>query len=267
MLDEKRWVQLNKFPKSVELICGMCETNKVFYVVGSTGISTSINNLTLTYKFASNKEYNWCATCRVGNNILVFCKNDVDDDDDDDVKSLIFNPIDKQWSDANIKLKRELFEVVYYLNNIWIIGGCEYDYDGRWNIINTVEVYDSISKEQVFARIKMNEARRGHKVIVYKDKLFVFGGLSQNHDLLNTVEMFSPATKKFVMMAPMKTARRNFACCRVGNFVYVISGSTHGVKTNSVEIYNLDSNTWTDGVDLPVSGQPLYACAVNNKLK
>ena len=110
----------------------------------------------------------------------------------------------------------------------------------------------------------MNEARSLHKVIAYKNKLFVFGGYDDGY--LNSVEMFSPETNKFVMLAPMKIARSDFACCRVGNLVYVIGGWIDDVDVKSVEIYNLDSNTWADGVDLPVALFRLQACAVNNKL-
>ena len=261
LLDEKRWVKLNKFPQSVGSIFEIVEINNIFYVIGSKGISTLNNEF---HKFPSNKEYAWCATCQVGNNILVISK-----DYDDDVESSLFNPINKQWSDANIKTKKETYAVVYYLNKVWLIGGRERNADGKWKPVNTVEVYDPVTENQILAPIKMNEARSGHSAIVYKNKLFVFGGYGNDNNghPLNAVEMFSPVTKKFVMMAPMKIARNGFACCRIGNLVYVVGGSI-GVclRTNSVEIYNLDNNTWTDGVDFPISEFGLYACAVNDKL-
>ena len=103
------------------------------------------------------------------------------------------------------------------------------------------------------------------KIISYKKKLFVFGGKCKG-GYLNTVGMFSPETNKFVMMAPMKIARSDFGCCRVGNLMYVVGGYGGDVATNSFEIYNMDNNTWTDGVDFPVATFALAACAVNNKL-
>ena len=256
----------------------MFEINNVFYVVGNKGISTLHNEF---HKFPSNKEYDWCATCRVGNEILVVCKEYDDEDDDDDVEIVLFNPINKQWSDANIKVKGEHYAVVYYLNKVWLIGGEQHDdvgdddeeevktvntVDGESKTLNTIEVYDPVAKSQTLAPIKLNEARSNHKVIVYKKKLFVFGGFGENGPL-NSVEMFSPEDQNFVMMAPMKIARSDFACCRVGNLVYVIGGEIPVGRlldnTNSVEIYNLDNNTWTDGVDLPVAMYDLHACAVN----
>ena len=256
MLDEKRWTKINKFPESVGFVRGMFEINNIFYVIGSKGISTLNNEV---YKFPSNKQYTWCAICRVGSNILVICKEKYYYDD---VESRLFNPINCKWSDVDIKTERMYFTVVYYLKKIFIVGG--------WvgsQALNSIEVYDQVTKTQVLSPIKMNEARCAHKVIVYKKKLFVFGGVGKD-GFLNTVEMFSTETNKFVMMAPMKIARRSFACCRVGNLVYVVGGvGRGGDDTKSVEIYNLNSNTWTDGVHFPVAKNSLNACVVNNKLE
>ena len=256
MFDEKRWITLNIFPESVSYIRGILETSDDFYVIGSKGISTLNNEV---YKFQSNNEYDyWCTTCRVGNNILVVWKEKCNDDD---VESRLVDPINCKWSDFDIRTKRRYFSVVYYLNKIFIVGG----FDDA--VLNSIEVYDPISKTQVLSPIKMNEARCDHKVIAYKKKLFVFGGYDKDGHL-SSVEMFSPETNKFVMMAPMKTVRSSFGCCRVGNLVYVIGGAIgFANRTKSVEIYNMDSNTWTDGVDIPVAKCDLHACAVNNKLK
>ena len=113
----------------------------------------------------------------------------------------------------------------------------------------------------------MKEARWNHSAIVYKHKLFVFGGCSKDGPL-NTVEMCSPSTNKFVKMAPMKFPRTDFTSCRVGNLVYVVGGWILGSdNTKSVEVYNLDTNIWSDGGDFPgYENVKLYACAVNDKL-
>ena len=102
--------------------------------------------------------------------------------------------------------------------------------------------------------------------------MFVFGGVEKDERISNSVEMYSPDANKFVVMAPKKTARCNFACCRVGHFVYLIgwitsfngNDSYYG-ETNSIEVYNLDANTWTDGETIPnADSYTLKACAVSN---
>ena len=64
----------------------------------------------------------------------------------------------------------------------------------------------------------------------------MFSGLGEEY-LLDTVEMYSPQTETFVMMATMKLARCYFASCRVGNLVFIIGGSNMKRETSSVEVY------------------------------
>ena len=73
LLEEKIWIKLSNFPQSVGWRYGIFEINNTYYVVGNDGITTPNN---VFHKFPSNKEYRWCATCRVGNNILIVCKED-----------------------------------------------------------------------------------------------------------------------------------------------------------------------------------------------
>jgi len=259
LLEEKKWVQIKKFPESVGRIRSIHEINNAFYVVGKKGISTLNNEF---YKFPSNKDYNWRTSCQVGNNILVIRKNY---GDDEKVVSKFFNTVNKQWSDVNIETKRIGFDVVHYLNKIWIVGGEERDDDEEnYKDLNTIQIYDPVNKTISLSPIKMIQARRCHKLIVYNNKLFVFGGYAFTCENLNTVEMYSPVTNKFITMAPMKIARDNFACCRVGNLVYIIGGWIEDGCTDSVEIYDLDLDTWTDGRSIPTDLISLSGCVVNN---
>ena len=260
MLDDKKWEEINKFPDSVGYITGLHEINNVFYVVGVKGIST------LNYEFHEFPpiSYNCCYTsCRVGNNILV-----IGEVFHNNVESRQFNLTSKQWSDVNIETKRESFVVVNYLNKVWIVGGEERDDDRKYKTFNTIQIYDPVNNTFSLSPLKMIYARCFHKVIVYKNKLFVFGGRNAN-EIFNTVEMYSPDTKKFIKMAPMKIARYYFVCCRAGNLVYIISGLTYHGFTKSVEIYNLDTNVWCDGTNIPFNLPEinLLGCAVNNKLE
>jgi len=255
LLDEKKWAEINKFPK-LGFINGIYEINNVFYVVEDQGISTLNNEF---HKFPLNKNISSCWSCRVGNNILV-----VGSIWNSDRESKLFDPINKQWSGVSISTKRYNFVVVHYLNKVWIVGGRE-----RANeALDTIQIYDAVNKTTSLSPVKMIQARRNHKVIVYNNNLFVFGGYGTNHVSLKTVEMYSPVTNKFVMMAPMKIARHSFGCCRVGNLVYCIGGLTVGGRsTSSVEVYNLDTNEWCVVENFPVAEYDLHACAVNNKLE
>ena len=166
MLDDKKWVKLNNFPRSIFQIGEVFEINNVLYIVGYEGISTLKNEF---YKFPSNKFY--CrSSCRIGNNILVISCNKI--------KSKLFNKITKQWSNVNVRTKRKDFDVVHYLNKVWILGGREPYSDRTFcfsDAENTIKIFDPHNKTEELSPIKMIQARTAFKVIVYNNKLFVFG--------------------------------------------------------------------------------------------
>ena len=256
-MNENKWIEFKKIPESVGK-CGIFEINNVCYVVANVGISTINKDF---YKFPSDKCVWFSTSCRVGNNILVIRTNV------NYIESKLFNTISKRWSDVNIETKRDSFDVVHYLNKVWIVGGLGPDDYLNFKTFNTIQIYDPINKNTYLSQVRMIQERKGHKVIVYNDKLFVFSGINRYDIPVNTVEMYSPETNKFVIMAPMKVARFCFACCRVGNLVYVIGGTIKGFKsTNTVEVYNLDTDTWADGINSPIGSHALIACAVKNEL-
>ena len=269
LLDEKKWVKVKKFPESPENVhvYGVFEISNVIYVVRGNGILTLSNEV---HKLPSNKLHYWCGSCKVENKILVIRKVFESLEGDE---SILFDAVNKQWSLLNIETGRVEFDVVHYLNKIWIVGGRDDEDDESdeyedFNIFNTIQIYDLVNRKLSLSPVKMLQARYGHKVIVYKKKLFVFGGCNTRYSFSNCVEMYSPDANKFLMLAPMKNARRDFGCCRVGNLVYVFGGKiSQNCCTDSVEIYNLDKNTWFDGTKLPFHTDVLQACAVSNKLE
>ena len=128
-------------------------------------------------------------------------------------------------------------------------------------------MYDPASETTSLLTVEMARARKEHKVVAYKEKLFVFGGSDVDGGSLNSVEMYSPNANRFVSMAPMRLGRSDFACCRAGSKVYVIGGFTNYGQTDTVEIYDLNADTWDWGIPLPREvTQPLHACDVSSKL-
>ena len=227
-------------------VLNIFEINNTCYFVGCEGITTMPSGKQY-YKFP----WNFFTASKVKGLILLFERYG---------NNIFFDTINKKWGETIIRTKRSGFSVVEFLGKVWIVGGCE---RGRGKILNTTEVFDPVTLTMTLSQVEMVQARCWHKVIVYNDKMFVFGGFSLN-GALNSVEMYSPETNTFVMMAPMRIPRYEFGCCRVGNLVYVIGGRNN-LKQNlkSVEIYNLETDTWTEGKDFPVAAFNVHSCAVN----
>ena len=254
LLENKTWNTLDITNVNSDVV-GVIEINSICYVICRKGI-TKLPSTQYFCKFPSGMDIS--KACQFKDQVLLFDKFK---------NNILFNPINRKLSDTNIRTKIVHFDAAEFLNKVWIVGGWGSDDAGDYKTFNTIQVYDPVSKVMSFSPIKLVQARCGHKAIVYNEKLFVFGGYGRSSGHLNTVEMYSPDTKKFIIMAPMKIARKHFACCRVGNLVYIISGSVdRWNNTTSVEIYNLDKDTWTDGENFPFSEYGLPACTISKKL-
>ena len=248
MIDEHRWAEVRNFR---ELGIQVYQTDDIHYFIDKNGISP-----------LKSSPYD-TITCRVGNNLLAVSFGTYGEE------GFLIDPITNKSSRKFNLPYRGCSAVVEFLNELWIIGGLKICNDRVLRTTKTVQTYNLHDRSHFISPVKMLHARDRHKAIVYDGKLFVFGG-ANNGVALNSVEMYSRETNKFVIMAPMKIARYNFACCRVKNLVYVIGGvndsSNNYLETylNSVEIYNLDTNRWGSGVDFPYCENIIFlnACPI-----
>jgi N-acetylneuraminic acid mutarotase len=83
-------------------------------------------------------------------------------------------------------------------------------------------------------------------ISVYDNKLYSFGGYGINHEVLNTVYEFNPATNIWTAKAPMPTARWGMVSVLFGNKIYVFGGQSviSGVESDANEIYDPVENSW-----------------------
>ena len=241
------------------------EIDKNVYTVSETGDITSFSE-NKEYKFPSNISPRFLRQCRIGNKILVLHSSH--SPTEPIIDSKIFDPKTCVWKELKIEVKRFNFTAVEYMGMVWILGGQSIENSQR-DCTSSIEIYDPITDTLKPSPIKMCCKRSRHSSIVYKDKVYVFGGFNYEGSLgkLSSVEMYSPKSNKFVMMAPMKEVHSSFACCRIKNLVYVIDGSCN--VDHSIEIYNLDTDTWSIGDGFPFSieiGWGFKACAVEHEL-
>ena len=240
----------------------MFEIDENFYTVSSTGDITSFSENKI-YKFPSNVSSRFLHQCKIGNKILILHGSWPSEPI---IDSKIFDSKTCVWKELKIEVKRRNFSAVEYMGMVWILGGIRTEINQRGST-NSIEIYDPIMDTMKPSPIKMLCNRSQHSSIVYKGKLYVFGGYDVDSSFghLKSVEMYSPKSNKFVMMAPMKRAHSNFGCCRIKNLVYIIDGSCY--NDCSMEIYNLDADTWLEGVDFPLSCSPGFrACALKYEL-
>merc|ERR1740121_3181867 len=89
----------------------------------------------------------------------------------------------------------------------------------------TVERYDSESN--VWSNIpSMHEARAECAAVTAGDKLYVFGGIGANDDVLDSVECFDSASNSWSMLAPMLERTTRCAAAVLEKKLYVSGGRT-----------------------------------------
>ena len=100
----------------------------------------------------------------------------------------------------------------------------------------------------------MNTPRCNHAMVSANGKLYVAGGVDNNHIRLKSVECFDPTTRVWTTIAPMNEGRDNLGLAVLGDKLYAIGGSA----LSSVEYLDLSipNGQWTlmGSMTIPRSG-------------
>jgi N-acetylneuraminic acid mutarotase len=111
-------------------------------------------------------------------------------------------------------------------------------------------------------------------------KIYAIGGRGYSGSL-NTVEVYDPSSDTWRTdrsvdfslgtflepLAPMPTARYDFAAAVVDGKIYAISGVAYGGPTyDTVEVYDPATNTWSTGAPMPTTAHGLAGAALNGKI-
>ena len=98
-------------------------------------------------------------------------------------------------------------------------------------------------------------------------KIYAIGGFSNLLGLIQTNEVYDPATNIWSTAAPMPTARYYLAAVALGGKIYAIGGFVLGGSgTSLVEVYDPATNTWSAAAPMLTARYGLAAVAVGGKI-
>lgn len=80
------------------------------------------------------------------------------------------------------------------------------------------------------------------------------------------IQATSNLTLTWISKSPMPTARYQLVTAQIENKIYAIGGRTTTHTLQSVESFNLTTNTWTIHANLPYSGEVASAVTIGNKI-
>lgn len=182
----------------------------------------------------------------------------------------IYNPETEIWSNGtNMPTPRHSFATAVIDNKIYCIGGEAAG--GDW--LDTIEVYDTGSNSWS-TKSPMPTKRRGLSSGVIDNKIIAIGGFTGNYPYENTgiVEIYDPNTNSWDLKSSMPTPREYFGLAVINNSIYTIGGdqnSPTGVNyqvVNKVEIYDYDTDTWSQGTPLPTPRTQLGVVELGGKI-
>lgn len=170
--------------------------------------------------------------------------------------------------------KRIVASTVSIGNKIYVTGGVDKESD----IINSVEMLDTDSHN--WTNVKgMSQERVYHSSTVYRGKIYVIGGLVYKNDntddeeLSNTMEIYSPDTNTWSTGASMRKGRAAHVAASINGRIFIAGGfapdpddSYNEEATNTVLEYDPVADTYTSRSNMPEAIAGAAGCALNDKL-
>eukprot|EP00923_Selenidium_pygospionis_P034603 GHVN01060262.1.p1 GENE.GHVN01060262.1~~GHVN01060262.1.p1 ORF type:complete len:623 (-),score=97.63 GHVN01060262.1:1899-3767(-) len=134
-----------------------------------------------------------------------------------------------------------------------VVGG-----ENERGVLKSAEMYDFATRTWV-ALPALSVGRHSATAAAVGDQVFVFGGRSENGDVLRTVEAIEFTVDKdgwfvrgggWTTLAPMKQARSGAAVVCFKDIVYLIGGDSGVKPLNSVILYHTLRDVWFEGPSL-----------------
>ncbi|XP_068438132.1 kelch-like protein 40b [Clinocottus analis] len=143
---------------------------------------------------------------------------------------------------------RFLFGLGEAENSIFVLGGRELK--EQEHTLDSVLVYDRQS-------FKWGESEPlpypvyGHATTSHNDVVYVIGGKGDSKSCLKKMCAYDARKFEWKELAPMKVARSLFGVTVHKDKIYVAAGVTDTGLTDSVEVYDIATNKWSDFVVFP----------------
>lgn len=162
---------------------------------------------------------------------------------------LQYDPVSADWLGMPpLPSPRFLFSLAEAENSIFVLGGKALKEDEQ--TLDSVLVYDRQS-------FKWGESDPvpypvyGHATVSHNDVVYVIGGKGDDKNCLRRMCAYDAKRFEWKELAPMTTARSLFGATVHKGKIYVAAGVTDTGLTDTVEVYDIAADTWSDFVAFP----------------
>ena len=154
---------------------------------------------------------------------------------------------------------------------IYRIGGSN---EKQWRS-EIVDVYDPATDTWAKAK-SMNHARSAAAVSVINGKIYAMGGNGwpqiPNHPgpFLSSIEVYDPKTNRWTEKTEMPAPKSGHTASVIDGKIYVIGGGFRGngpyMYLSTVEVYDPETDRWTQEPDMPVGKSGHEAAVINGNI-
>jgi len=173
---------------------------------------------------------------------------------------LLFDPETRQWtvSENRLPQPRGMFDAVGHEDAIWMFGGSDSGHGSKLDG-SVLHWWGDTSEIAPLPGVQVPHPRRSFGGAVLAGEYFMVGGLGENNQIVNEVDVFNFETRQWRSIASPKIDRVFPTVCSDGAKIYLFGGFSnsggHFSECTTLEVYDSQSDQWTvvadqiDGVD------------------
>lgn len=191
----------------------------------------------------------------------------------------VYDPQTDTWKKKqDMSIRRILFGAGVVGGKIYAVGGYVHPLDtepGGSRRVNLVEAYDPATDTWV-ERANMPTKRAALSVEVVNDRIYAIGGRgwpqvgNRGGPFITVIEEYDPKTNQWRKEKEMPDVRLSFSTVVVNNAIYLIGGfvwqGRHTKDIMTVDVYNPETEKWSDIPSIPRSLKPFGTEAINGTI-
>jgi N-acetylneuraminic acid mutarotase len=175
----------------------------------------------------------------------------------------VYDPVQNEWSAAqNLRREREALAGTVFNDRIYAIGGQK---DAQ-SLIDEIEWYDQPGDDWLDAIFDLPYPRAAHFHSVLGNSFYMFGGYYYGPTRTTYKAVPGESGYEWVKLADLEISRAYGAATISHGDIYIIGGETSSGKTNTVEVFLTDTETYghCEPITSPRSG--LVAVTVDDTI-
>ena len=169
-------------------------------------------------------------------------------------KILLYDPAKSEWKEVIGCFEVQCYGLCGVTDgyHIYVIGGSD-SYCGKSGTTKVLRI--DIEKDSCEEVASMNMRRYDAFGTYMNGKIYVAGGKQNSSVLLNTCEMYDPATNEWQIMPSLDVPRHSSSMVCFQGSLYVIGGVNSNSRELSVEMFDSSANKWMQKSTIPIKNE------------